>query len=83
MRAMPKKRSTKRKILWRVRVVMAERGVRSVSQLSRMLGDMGVEISTSQLGRLIDGHTQYLKMEVLEGMMHVLDCQLDELITSE
>lgn len=80
---MPRKRPIKRKILWRVRVTMAERGVRSVSELSRMLGDTGVEISTSQLGRLIDGHTQYLKLEIIEGLMHVLNCRLDELITSD
>lgn len=79
---MPKAVVSKRKIVWRVRVMMAERGVRSVSQLGRMLADSGVDISTVQLGRMIDGHTQYIKLEVIEGLMNVLDCGLDELITS-
>ena len=72
----------KRKIVWRVRVMMAERGVRSVSQLARLLSDSGVEISTVQLGRMIDGNTQYIKKEVIEGLMNVLDCDLGDLVGS-
>jgi DNA-binding Xre family transcriptional regulator len=72
-----------RKIVWRVRVVMAEREVRSVSELVRRLDAIGVPISVAQLGRLIDGKTQRWNQEVLEGMMAVLDCDLADLVQSE
>lgn len=65
---------------WRVRVVMAERDVRSVSELVRMLETVGVSISVAQLGRLIDGKTQHWNQDVIEGLMFVLDCELAELL---
>lgn len=69
-------------VRWRVRVVMAERNVRSVSELVRRLEDIGVSISVAQLGRLIDGKTQHWSQEVIEGMMTVLECELSDLIRS-
>lgn len=73
----------KRKIIWRVRIVMAERGIRSVSELVRQLEDIGVSISVAQLGRLIDGKTQHWNQQVIEGLMAVMDCELGDLLRSE
>ena len=72
-----------RKIVWRVRVMMAERGVRSVSELVRQLQQAGVSISVAQLGRLIDGKARYWNQDVLEGLMTVFDCELSDLLRSE
>lgn len=81
---MAKKQSQpRRKVTWRVRVMMAEREIRSVSELVRRLEQVGVSISISQLGRLIDGKTQHWSQEVLEGLMLVLDCELSDLLHSE
>lgn len=79
--AMAKKGSApRRKVAWRARVVMAERGVRSVSELARRLEVIGVSISVSQLGRMIDGKTQLWNQDVIEGMMTVLECELSDLV---
>lgn len=75
-------KKTKRKLVWRVRVVMAERGIRSVSELVRQLDSIGVSISVAQLGRLIDGKTQLWNQQVIEGLMTVLDCELSDLLCS-
>lgn len=81
---MSKKQSLlRRKVTWRVRVMMAERDVRSVSELVRRLDQVGVSISVAQLGRLIDGKTQHWSQEVIEGLMLVLDCELSDLLRSE
>ncbi|GHU00107.1 hypothetical protein FACS1894154_08620 [Betaproteobacteria bacterium] len=80
---MPTKPQPRRKITWRVRVLMAERGVRSVSELARRLEQAGVSISIAQLGRLIDGKTRSWNQEVIEGMLVVLDCELADLWRSE
>lgn len=61
---------------------MAERGVRTVTQLAGMLKEAGVDISVSQLGRLIDGKTQLINPEILEGLMAVLDCDLDGILAT-
>lgn len=77
---MPKKnRPSRRAVVWRVRVLMAERNVRSVSQLMRQLEDIGVSISIAQLGRLIDGKTQHWSQEIIEGLMTVLECKVGDL----
>lgn len=81
---MVKKQSQpRRKVTWRVRVMMAEREIRSVSELARRLEQIGVSVSVSQLGRLIDGKIQHWSQEVLEGLMLVLDCELSDLLRSE
>jgi len=63
--------------------MMAERGVRSVSELVRQLQQAGVSISVAQLGRLIDGKARYWNQDVLEGLMTVFDCELSDLLRSE
>lgn len=72
-----------RKIVWHARVVMAQRKVKSVSALARDLAKIGIKISVSQLGRLIDGHAGHWNQEVIEGMMHLLDCELSDLVRTE
>jgi DNA-binding Xre family transcriptional regulator len=74
-----KKTPVRRAVVWRVRVLMAEREVRSVSELVRRLEDIGVSISIAQLGRLIDGKTQHWSQEVVEGLMTVLECDIGDL----
>jgi DNA-binding Xre family transcriptional regulator len=77
---MPRKKSpARRSVVWRVRVLMAERNVRSVSELVRRLEDIGVSISIAQLGRLIDGKTQHWSQDVIEGLMTVLECGVGDL----
>lgn len=61
------------------RVLMAKRGVRNVSALHRMLVAAGVEISRSQLTRIVDNHATLLNLSVVNGLMRVLDCSVQEL----
>ena len=69
-----------RKLEWRARVVMAERGIRSVSALRRELETIGITISLQQLGRLIDGKSPRWNQEIVEGMMTVMQCELSDLV---
>ncbi len=73
--------STKpRRLKWRTRVVMAERGVRSVSALRRQLEVLGIKISDAQLGRIVDGKSSHFNSAVLGGLLAVLNCGLSDLI---
>ena len=69
-----------RRLKWRTRVMMAERGIRSVSALSRKLGELGVDISESQLGRIIDGKSSHFNAKVVGGLLTALDCGLNDLL---
>ncbi|MCL2872211.1 MAG: helix-turn-helix transcriptional regulator [Betaproteobacteria bacterium] len=71
-----------RRIIWRVRVMMAEREIRSVSELARRLEQAGVPISIAQLGRLIDGKASHWNQQVIEGLMKVFDCELSDILRS-
>ena len=69
-----------RKIVFRAREVMAIRSIRSVAALRRLLLESGVEISEAQLLRIIDNKSPRVNMEVLNGMLNVLDCSVHELV---
>lgn len=72
-----------RTVKWRVRVLMAENDIRSVSELSRLLeSEVGITISVSQLGRLIDGKSQYWSQELIEGFMTIFRCDISDLFTT-
>jgi DNA-binding Xre family transcriptional regulator len=72
--------SKPRRLKWRTRVVMAERGIRSVSALCRKLDALGVDISESQLGRIIDGKSSHFNAKVVGGLLTALDCGLNDLL---
>ena len=75
------KTSTKpRQLKWRARVVMAERGIRSVSALRIKLESLGVIISEPQLGRIIDGKSSHFNSKVLGGLLAALNCDLTDLL---
>jgi DNA-binding Xre family transcriptional regulator len=59
---------------------MAERGIRSVSALCRTLNTLGVSISESQLGRIIDGKSSHFNAAVVGALLTALDCPLSELL---
>jgi DNA-binding Xre family transcriptional regulator len=73
----------RRKVKWTIRVAMAKAGIRSVSALRKMLAEYGLEISTPQLGRVVDGEVQNVNMNIINALMNVLDCPLEELMHSE
>lgn len=67
-------------LAFRIRVVMAERGIRSVAALQRMLKATGVEISVPQLIRIVDGQSSHVSTAVLGGLISVLQCGIEDLI---
>ena len=69
-----------RKIVLRAREVMATRSIRSVAARRRLLLEAGVEISDAQLLRIIDNKSPRVNMKVLNGMLNVLDCSVQELL---
>lgn len=68
-----------RRIVLRAREVMASRSIRSAAALRRLLLESGVEISLDQLLRIIDNKSPRVNMEVLNGMLNVLQCSVHEL----
>ncbi len=72
-----------RGIVLRVRVCMAERGIRSVAALHRLLIEAGVDISHPQLIRVVDNRAQHLNVALLNGFLKVFGCRVEDLFAEE
>ena len=70
---------TNRYVVLHVRALMADRNVRSVAALQRMLIAAGVDISNQQLNRIVDNRATLLNLTVINGLLKVLQCSVHEL----
>lgn len=70
-----------RSIILNVRPLMASRKIRTVAELGRLLDGAGVEISPAQLLRIVDNKCKLWNVEVLTGLLHVLECRVSDLVT--
>ncbi len=68
-----------RHVVLHVRALMADRNVRSVAALQRMLIAAGVDISNQQLNRIVDNRATLLNLTVINGLLKVLQCSVHEL----
>jgi hypothetical protein len=67
------------KVVLRIKVLMAERDIASVDELHRRLISHGVDISYSQLARVVANTGKRLNTDLLEGLANVFDCPVREL----
>lgn len=64
---------------WRLRQVMAIRGMNNLSELIPHLHERGVNLSASQLYRLLGGTPERVNLVLLGALLDVLDCSFEEL----
>jgi DNA-binding Xre family transcriptional regulator len=67
---------------WRLRIVMAERQIRTVTDLTQRLNEIGVDISSQQVNRIANSMPSRLSMDVLQGLMTVLQCSAADLLAT-
>lgn len=72
-------RPPERKAVLRVHVLMAEHDIRFVTELWKRLTAMGVDISHSQLTRVVNNSTKSLSIDLLEGLATLFDCPVASL----
>lgn len=65
---------------WRLRDVMASRGMFATTDLIAPLAARGVQLSSSQVYRLVVERPERLSLKVLMALMDILDCEMGELI---
>lgn len=68
------------RLAWRLRVMMAERDIRSVSELCRRLSVHGVTMSSQQMGRIVNAMPARLNTELFAALLAVLDCAPNDLL---
>lgn len=68
-------------IEWRLNVVTSERRIKTITELKRRLAkEADVHISSAQLGRVVWERPQKLSMELLAGLVKVLDCEVSDIM---
>jgi DNA-binding Xre family transcriptional regulator len=65
---------------WRLSEVMAERGMFSTTELRPLLAARGVDLSPSQVYRLVVDKPERLSLRTLMALLDILDCEMDDLI---
>lgn len=65
---------------WNLRQVMASHGMFATTDLSAPLAARGVELSSSQIYRLVVERPERLSLKVLMALLDILDCRLEDLI---
>jgi DNA-binding Xre family transcriptional regulator len=67
-------------VVWRLREVMAERGLFMTTELIPLLKPHGVELSREQIYRIATSVPQRLSLDLLGALCEVLECSPNDLI---
>jgi len=67
---------------WRLRLLLAERGIFASKPLVPLLAEHGIRLSESQVWRLVTGKPERLNLHVLVVLCKILDCTPNDLIRS-
>lgn len=65
---------------WRLREVMATRGMFSTTDLRPLLAERGIDLSPSQTYRLVVERPERLSLKTLVALLDILGCSMEELI---
>jgi putative transcriptional regulator len=68
---------------WNLRLVAANRGIWKSSELQRMLADAGLVISAGKMSHLWSGMPVTIRLDDLDVICEVLDCEIAELLIRE
>jgi hypothetical protein len=68
---------------WRLRLVMAEHGMFATTELVPLLAERGIELSASQVHRLVVGVPERLSLPVLAALCDIFQVRPDALIITQ
>lgn len=65
---------------WHLRQVMAAKGMFSTTDLIPLLAQRGIDLSSSQIYRLVVERPERLSLKILMALLDILDCTMEDLI---
>lgn len=68
---------------WRLREMMAEHHMFATTDLAPLLQERGIELSVSQVHRLVTGTPERLSLAVLAALCDIFACEPGELISAD
>jgi len=72
-----------RRLTWRLEILMAERKIRSATELHRLLVNYGYKITSSQLSRVVKDRPERVSTDLLDHLLEILNCEIGDLLRSE
>jgi DNA-binding Xre family transcriptional regulator len=73
----------KKHLVWRLRILMAERDIRSATELKRRLENIGYELTSAHASRIVNELPQRISTDLLNALLTVLDCGISDLLAEE
>jgi DNA-binding Xre family transcriptional regulator len=73
-------RAQEAQYVWRLRTLMAERGMFSTTDIRPLLAERGIALSPAQVYRLVTGTPERLNLDVLAALCDILGCTPNDLI---
>ncbi len=65
---------------WKLREVMATRGLFQTTHLRPRLAERGIHLSDSQVWRLVTDKPERLNLKIFMALLDILGCRMDDLI---
>jgi DNA-binding Xre family transcriptional regulator len=65
---------------WHLRRVMAAKGMFSTTDLIPLLAQRAIDLSSSQVYRLVVERPERLSLKILMALLDILDCSMEDLI---
>ncbi|MGJ6968630.1 helix-turn-helix domain-containing protein [Streptosporangium sp. G11] len=74
----------KRKVgyTWKLREIMADRRVFTATELVPLLRERGIDLSASQVHRLVSGTPERLSLQVMSALCDILSCTPADLVAT-
>ncbi|MEV0621805.1 helix-turn-helix transcriptional regulator [Nonomuraea sp. NPDC050404] len=74
----------KRKVgyTWKLREIMADRRIYTATELVPLLRERGIDLSASQVHRLVSGTPERLSLQVMSALCDILSCTPADLVTT-
>ena len=73
----------KKRLVWRLPVLMAEHKIRTATELSRRLADIGYEITCVHAARLVHDRPQRISSDLLDALVTIFDCTANDILSAE
>lgn len=67
---------------WRLAEMMARHGMHNTTELVPLLHDRGIQLSPSQVYRLVTGRPERVSLKVVAACCDIFGCTVDDLITT-
>lgn len=67
---------------WHLAELMARRGLHNSTELAPLLRERGIDLSPSQVYRLVTGRPERVSLKVVAALCDVFECGIEDLITT-